>query len=200
VSEASIVPKGADESLINLITKTYPVSEDQIITVSEKRLLVLREEHGFPVNAVTFVRDECASQYKSQSVKERYHITKWAANYPDPIPIQALENDNLADEDVLFLSIGLGIVSFKNDNGGLFYLDDSIPIPLGETLPEAKEKISVNGREGESDREALLRLIAQQERVLLSSLGVKKAFQQNAEKMPQFARELRDIHQKRYEA
>jgi len=197
--ELVIVPKGADESLINLITKTYPVSEDQIVTVSEKRLLVLREEHGFPVNAVTFVRDECASQYQSQSVKERYHITKWAANYPDPIPIVALENDNLADEDVLFLSIGLGIGSFKNDNGGLFYLDDSIPIPLGETLQDAKEKISVDGREGESDREALLRLIAQQERVLLSSLGVKKAFQQSAEKMPKFARELRDIHKKRYE-
>jgi hypothetical protein len=197
--ELVIVPKGADESLISLITKTYPVSEDQVVTVSEKRLLVVREEHGFPVNAITFVRDECASQYKSQSLKSKYHITKWAAEYPEPIPIQALENDKLDCDDVLFLSIGLGIVSFKNESGDLFYLDDSIPIPLGETLKEAKERISVDGREGESDREALLRLIAQKERTLLSSSsGLKKTFQNSAENLPNFAREIRDIYQKRY--
>jgi len=197
--ELVIVPKGADESLIGLITKTYPVSEDQIVTVSEKRLLVVREEHGFPVNAVTFVRDECASQYKSQSLKEMYHITKWAAEYPQPIPMIALENDDLTCEDMLFLSIGLDIVSFKNGNGGLFYYDDSIPIPLGESLQEAKEKISVDGREGESDKEALLRIIAQKEKAVLASAGgLKKAFQKSAEKLPTFARELRDIYQKRY--
>jgi hypothetical protein len=197
--ELVIAPKGADESLISLITKTYPVSEDQIVTVSEKRLLVVREEHGFPVNAVTFVRDECASQYKSQSIKSRYHITKWAAEYPEPIPMVALENDNLTERDVLFLSIGLGIVSKKNENGSLLYWDDLIPIPLGETLGEALKKIAVDGREGESDREALLSLIAKEEKVLLSkSGGLKKAFQKNAEKLPTFARELRDVYQKRY--
>ena len=180
--ELVIVPKGADESLIKLITKTYPVSEDGILIVSEKRLLVVREEHGFPVNAVTFVRDECASQYNSQSANQHhravYHITKWAAEYPDPVPMIVLENDKLTEEDVLFLSIGLGVVSFENGNGPLLYDDDSIPIPLGETLQEALEKISVDGREGESDKDALLRLIATKEKALLaSSGGLTKTFQ-----------------------
>ena len=199
-----LIPQSADANLIELITKTHPIPKDCIITVPEKRLLVIREEHGFPPYAVSFLRDECASLYKSESGKAKYHIANWAEGYSDPIPMATLSNDEFTDDELLFLGLGLGVVEYSGNGTGddsFKYLDDGMKISLGETLDDAISKINVDGREGESDKEALERLIIQREKELLRSGEVKQTLAENAEGLPgEWARKIRDVRQKRYDS
>jgi len=200
--ELVLIPQSANVSLIELITKTHPIPKDRIITVPEKRLLVMREEHGFPPHAVSFLRDECASQYKSSDDKAKYHITRWAEEYPEPIPIATLSNDEFDEGELLFLGLGLGIVEYTgngNGSGTFKYLDGRIPIPLGDTLDDVIAKISTDGRKGESDRGALERLITQREGQLLKSGKLEETLAENAESLPdEWIRDIRDVYHKRY--
>jgi len=210
VRELVLIPQSADENIMELITKTHPIPKDRIITVPDKRLLVIREEHGFPPHAVSFLRDECASQYKSESDRAKYHITRWAEEYPEPIPMATLSNDQFDDDELLFLGIGLGVVSYSGNgsrqgkpflhgSGSFKYLDGKIPIPLGDTLDDAVAKISTDGRKGESDREALERLITQKEGQLLKSGELEDTLAENAEGLPdEWVRNIRDAYQRRY--
>lgn len=198
VHQFVLVPSESAAQFGELITRTRPIPPDNLIAVPEKRLLILREEHGWPVSAVPYLRNECAVGYKNgDSNVVPYHISNWAAAYPDPIPIQPITTGKPTAHELFLLAVGFGIVS--RQEGQMAYTDGPISILLGTHFEEVLEALESDASDApESDYAALARLTFTRERELIKSGELKAVFGAQARIWSEFARELRDVFHSRY--